>query len=464
MRYFLIFCFALMAGCSVSNEQEERPPNVVIIFLDDAAYADFGPFAAPVVPTPGVNKLASEGVVYTNFHVPQAICSASRAALLSGCNPGTTRVFNAHGPFGRGLEPEFPIMPEIFGGAGYATGFFGKWHIGDQEETRPHVRGFDESAGLMYSNDMWKYHPEAPEYWGKHPIKYWKNGEVTIGEIDSSHQKNLTKWYTEASVDFIHRHKDEPFFLYVPHSMPHVPLFTSDEFTGKSGAGVYGDVIMELDWSVAQINQAVKDAGVEENTIIIFTSDNGPWVSYGNHAGRTPFREAKGTSFEGGVRSPCIIKYPERLESGKVSDRNFFSIDLLPTLANLMDIPLPDTLRLDGRNVWDWITEAEGAENPQAYYELTNGVNFEGIMTGDGKWKLHIPHAYRTLEYPGKDGWPGKYIQAEIPLTLFDMYHDPMESKNVISDYPTVADSLINMAREHHQKYFPTQPIKYGHP
>jgi arylsulfatase A-like enzyme len=451
-------------GCNKSTEQEDRPPNVVIIFLDDAAYADFGPFAASIVPTPGVNTLASEGVVYTNFHVPQAICSASRAALLSGCNPGTTRVFNAHGPFGRGLEPEYPIMSEIFGEAGYATGFFGKWHIGDQEDTRPHVRGFDESEGLMYSNDMWKYHPEAPEYWGQHPIQYWKNGEVVIEEVDSSHQENLTKWYTEASVDFIQRHKDEPFFLYLPHSMPHVPLFTSEEFTGKSGAGVYGDVIMELDWSVGQINQAIKDAGVEDNTIIIFTSDNGPWVSYGNHSGRTPFREAKGTSFEGGVRSPCIIKYPNRLEAGKVSDRNFFSIDLLPTLAYLMEIPLPDTLNLDGRNVWEWITEVEGAENPQTYYELTNGVNFEGIMTGDGQWKLHIPHAYRTLDYPGKDGYPGKYVQAVIPLSLFDMSHDPLETTNVITEHPEIADSLINMARAHQEKYFPSQPMRYGEP
>lgn len=169
MRYALLILLGVFFGCTSQQVTPEPPPNVVIIFLDDAAYADFGPFAESIVPTPGVNGLAAEGVVYTNFHVPQAICSASRAALLSGSNPGTTRVFNAHGPFGRGLEPSFPIMSEIFGAAGYTTGFFGKWHIGDQEDTRPHMRGFDESAGLMYSNDMWKYHPEAPEYWGETP-------------------------------------------------------------------------------------------------------------------------------------------------------------------------------------------------------------------------------------------------------------------------------------------------------
>lgn len=459
MKYgFYILLLSLMACGSQQQETIQPPTNVVIIFLDDAAYGDYGPFAESVVPTPGVNQLAAEGTVFTNFHVPQAICSASRAALLSGCNPGRTGVFNAHGPFGRGLEPRYPIMAEIFKNAGYKTGIFGKWHIGDQEDTRPHARGFDESAGLMYSNDMWKHHPESPEYWGKHPIQYWQNGEVTIEDVDSADQKNLTKWYTEGAVDFIKRHQEEPFLLYVPHSMPHVPLFTSEEFTGKSGLGVYGDVTMELDWSVQQINQALKDAGVDGHTIVIFTSDNGPWVSYGNHAGRTPFREAKGTSFEGGVRSPCIIKYPQGMEAGLVSDRNFFSIDLLPTVAALSGVPIADSTVLDGRNVWDWITEVDGAANPNAYYELTNGVNFEGILTGDGRWKLHVPHAYRTLEYPGMDGQPGKYVQSNIELSLFDMHHDPLEAKNVLNDYPDIADSLITIAQKHKEQFFPEQP------
>ncbi len=457
MRNLLFLFILLIASCTAPAEEETLPPNVVIIFLDDAAYGDYGPFAESVVPTPGVNELASEGVVFTNFHVPQAICSASRAALLSGCNPGRTGVFNAHGPFGRGLEPRYPIFPEIFKSAGYVTGFFGKWHIGDQDDTRPHARGFDVSEGLMYSHDMWKHHPEAPEYWGQHPLQYWKNGEVTIAEMDSSHQRNLTKWYTEGAVQFIKDHANDPFFLYVPHSMPHVPLFTSEEFTDKSGYGVYGDVTMELDWSVQQINQALKEVGVDERTIVVFTSDNGPWVSYGNHAGRTPFREAKGTSFEGGVRSPCIIKYPEGLEAGRVSDKNFYSIDLLPTIADLAGVTIPDSVELDGKNVWNWINEEEGAVNPQVYYELTNGVNFEGIMTGDGRWKLHLPHFYRTLEYPGKDGWPGKYYQSKIELSLFDMQHDPMESENVIEAYPDIADSLIQLANQHQQKFFSKQ-------
>jgi len=244
-----------------------KPPNVVVIFLDDSGWADFEPFSvrspkdsSPAYHTAHVKQLADEGCCFHNFHVPQAVCSASRAALLSGCYPGRTKVFGAHGP---------------------------------------RARGFDESCGLMYSNDMWEFHPENPEHWGKYPLQFWDNGKVTIERVTKEHQPMLTTWYTEHAVDFINRNKDKPFFLYVPHSMPHVPIFCSEKFKGKSGAGLYGDVMMELDWSVGQITEALKRNGVEDNTLVIFTSDNGPWISYGNHAGKTPYREAKGTGFDG---------------------------------------------------------------------------------------------------------------------------------------------------------------------
>jgi len=438
----------------VSCSQSNRQPNVVIIFLDDAGYGDFRPFAQDVIETPQVQALAEEGVMYTNFHVPQAICSASRSALISGCYPGRTKVFGAHGPNGRGLETIFPTMGEIFKSAGYKTAIFGKWHCGDQPETRPQARGYDESCGLMYSNDMWKHHPENPEYWGQYPIRFWENGKVTIEDVDFEHQKQLTKWYTEHAVDFIKRHKDNPFLLYVPHSMPHVPIFASKEFEGKSGIGLYGDVTLELDWSVGQINNALKENGIDKNTIVIWTSDNGPWTSYGNHAGKTPFREAKATSFDGGNRSACIIKYPERLKANSASDKAFFSVDVLPTLCHLAGIALPDTIVMDGQNVWDLISGDVNAQNPHVYYELSTGKNFEGIMSGDGKWKLHIPHGYRTLITPGMDGQAGKYEQREIELSLFDMENDPMESANVIDDYPEVAEKMKELAYSHKDQFF----------
>jgi arylsulfatase A-like enzyme len=235
--------------------------------------------------------------------------------------------------------------------------------------------------------------------------------------------------------------------------MPHVPLFCSDEFAGKSGKGLYGDVILEIDWSVGQINQALKDAGVDGNTIVILTSDNGPWVSYGNHAGHTPFREAKGTSFDGGVRSACIIKYPETIDPGKTSSRTFGSVDLLPTLCHLAGIPLPEN-EIDGENVWDLICGIEGAKNPHSYYAFSNNVNFEGVMSGDGRWKLHLPHPYRTLDSAGMDGFAGRYVMEKIDTALFDMVADPRESTNVISEYPEVAAGLIRLADQHREKFY----------
>ncbi|MFV0590851.1 MAG: sulfatase [Draconibacterium sp.] len=454
LSLFVFALFFISCNQKPAKQENSKQPNVVIIFLDDSGYNDFSPFGNLFIETPNVKTLAEEGVSFKNFYVPQAICSASRSALLSGCYPGRTKVFGAHGPKERGLDPKFPTIGEVFKAAGYKTGVFGKWHIGDQEATRPQNRGFDESCGLMYSNDMWKHHPESPEYWGKYPLQFWENGKVTIEDVDSSDQQYLTKWYTEHAVDFINRHKDEPFFLYVPHSMSHVPLFCSPDFKGKSGVGLYGDVITELDWSVGEINKALKENGLAENTIVVFSSDNGPWISYGNHAGTTPFREAKGTTFDGGTRSATIIKYPALLEGNKSSTKALMTIDLLPTLCYLTQVPLPQT-EIDGKNVWDLISDKQDAVNPHEYYAFTNNKEFQAIMSGDGKWKLHLPYNYRTMtEIKGKDGMPGKYKQAHIDLSLFDMENDPYETTNVLDQHPEVVEHLLQLADKHKQKFF----------
>ncbi len=436
-----------------SYTQEERPPNIVVIFLDDSGWNDFHPFGDPEYITPNVLQMANEGCQFTQFYVPQAICSASRAALLSGCYPGRTKVFGAHGPRARGLDPKYATLGEVLKKRGYKTAVFGKWHVGDQPDTRPPARGFDESCGLMYSNDMWKHHPSNPDHWGKHPLQYWENGEVTIEPVTKEHQAMLTTWYTEQAVDFITRQKDHPFFLYVPHTMPHVPIFCSDKFKGKSGTGLYGDVMMEIDWSVGEIMKALKENGVEENTLVLFTSDNGPWISYGNRAGTTPFREAKGTSFDGGTRSACIVKYPRAIEAGTSSDQAFCTIDLLPTFAQLAGADLPDN-PIDGQDVWDIIRGKDDAQNPHEYYPFSNGRNFEGVISGDGRWKLHLPHSYRTLVEAGKDGQPGQYKQEKIELSLFDMEKDPYETTNVIEDHPQIAQRLQTYAEEHKKKFY----------
>jgi arylsulfatase A-like enzyme len=305
----------------------------------------------------------------------------------------------------------------------------------------------------MYSNDMWRHHPENPEYWGQWPLQFWENGEVIIPDVDKSDQKHLTRWYTEHAVNFIDKNQDHPFFLYLPHSMPHVPLFCSEEFNGKSGLGLYGDVMLEIDWSVGQINKTLKENGIDRNTLVIFTSDNGPWISYGNHAGNTPFREAKGTSFDGGVRSACIMKMPGQIGEGQISTSTLGTVDLLPTLCHLAGIPLPEN-EIDGKNVWDLITGVEGAKNPHEYYAFSNGRNFEGVMSGDGKWKLHLPHEYRTLETPGKDGLAGKYSQSKIDTALFNMEQDPFETTNVLEQFPDVANQLIDLAEKHKAEFY----------
>jgi len=441
------------AGLGAMQAATERPPNFVIIFLDDSGWADFRPFGKTPYPTPNVEKLASEGCRFNNFYVPQAVCSASRSALLSGCYPGRTKVFGAHGPRARGLDPGFATMGQVLQAKNYKTAVFGKWHIGDQPDTRPPARGFNESCGLMYSNDMWEYHPQNPQAYSKFPLQFWENGEVKIERVTPEHQPFLTTWYTEHAVDFIQRNKANPFLLYVPHSMPHVPIFRSEKFKGKSGAGVYGDVMMEIDWSVGEIMKSLKSAGVADNTMVIMTSDNGPWISYGNHAGKTPYREAKGTGFDGGTRSACIMRYPGKIKAGSTNTRALCTVDLLPTIAALAGAPLPKN-PVDGRNVWDLIVDKPGAKNPHDYYPFCTGPNFEGVISGDGKWKLHVPHNFQTLVEAGNDGAPGKYRQVRIELSLFDMAKDPLETTNVLEKYPEVATRMQGYAEEHRQEFY----------
>lgn len=452
----IIFTLIFIVSCaeiSSENEPDHSNPNIVLIFLDDAGFGDFQPFAETRYPTPSVRKLAEEGRSFYNFYVPQAICSASRAALLTGTYPERNGLWGAHAPRQRGLDPGFVTMGEMLQGAGYVTATFGKWHIGDHPDTRPPARGFDESSGIMYSNDMWADHPVNPDYWGQYPLQYWKNNEIVIDSVTAADQVHLTTWITEDSVDFINRNSSRPFFLYVPHPMPHVPLFVSEKFEGASGTGLYGDVIMELDWSVGEIMNALAENGIRENTIVIFTSDNGPWLVYGNHSGMTPFRQGKSTSFDGGIRSPLIISWPGHIEPQSVSHDTFFSIDLMPTIAKLTGASLPD-YEIDGKEIWDLIAGHEGAANPHEYYSITRVDQFQGIISGDGKWKLMLPHQYVDPVTGGRDGLPGRERMTPMDTTLFDMVHDPHEKLNVIDQYPEIARQLLRFAEQHKAEFF----------
>lgn len=449
IRSFLFVALCLFAGCA----NAKQATNFVIIFLDDAGYADFSPLGSPDYPTPNVDRLAAEGTVFPRFYVPQAVCSASRASLLSGCYPERTKIFGSIDPRERGLEPKFTIISEHLKQAGYRTAFFGKWHIGDDADTQPQARGFDETAGLMYSNDMWKYNPAYDGFFKKWKLHYYENAEVTIDDVEPEDQTQLTTWYTEKAVDFIQRSKDEPFFLYLPHSMPHTPLYVSDKFAGKSGEGLYGDVAMELDWSVGEIMRAIKEAGVEENTMIIFTSDNGPWTLFGNHGGKTPFRGCKGTAFDGGVRSGCIVKLPSGIPQGKVSNRMFGSIDLMPTLLEYAGIEI-DTEAIDGRNVRGILEGKPDAVNPQEYYAFSYEFGLKTIMSPDGRWKLMFPQPYSFVLRPGMDGAMGLYGDSDLPYTLFDLDRDPYETTNVFLDHPEVAGEMLKQGRAHQKRFF----------
>ncbi len=343
-----------------SKSVEKRPPNVVIIFIDDMGYADIGPFGATAYKTPNLDRMAAEGRIFTDFHAATAVCSASRAALMTGCYPERVSILGALGPLAdTGINSKEVTLAELCKSRDYATAIFGKWHLGHRKKFLPLKHGFDEYYGLPYSNDMWPHHPEwadskkkANRKEGYPELVMIDGNEVVDSLVDSHDQTQLTKQYTEHAVDFINRNARRPFFLYVPHSMVHVPLYVSDEFRGKSGAGLFGDAVMEVDWSVGKILEALKRNGVDENTLVIFTADNGPWLNYGNHAGSAgPLREGKGTMWEGGYRVPAVMRWPGKIPAGTKCDEFAVTMDLFPTVAKLISAEVSTDRVIDGKNI-----------------------------------------------------------------------------------------------------------------
>lgn len=429
------------AVCWADQLAATGKPNFVIIVADDLGYADVGCFGAQGFQTPHLDCMAREGMRLTSFYVAQAVCGASRAALLTGCYPNRIGLLGA--PNHRathGIHADEELLPELLREEGYATAIFGKWHLGHREPFLPLQHGFDEYFGLPYSNDMWPFHPETPDYYP--PLPLIEGNRVVAENPD---QSQLTTWYTQRAVDFIRRHRDHPFFLYVAHSMPHVPLFVSDKFRGHSRQGLYGDVIEELDWSVGEILATLKELGLDRYTFVLFTSDNGPWLSYGNHAGSAgPLREGKGTAWEGGVRVPCIARWPERIPAGTVCEEVAATIDLLPTIAKLAGARLPRR-RIDGKDIWPLLAAQPSAKSPhEAYYYYWNR---ELHAVRSGPWKLHFPHSYRSLDGPpGQDGKPGRYVQRRCGLELYNLQSDVGETTNVADQHPEVVEQLSRLA------------------
>ncbi|HID22421.1 MAG TPA: arylsulfatase [Planctomycetaceae bacterium] len=430
-------------------------PNFIVVFIDDMGYADIGPFGAEGYETPHLDRMAREGMKFTDFYVTQAVCSASRAGLLTGCYNVRVGIFGALGPKSRhGISDQEMTLAELVKQKGYATAVFGKWHLGHHPRFLPLRHGFDEYFGLPYSNDMWPYHPAVAHLPMSERLRRWPPLPLMEGEkiinpnVTHQDQNMLTTWYTERAVDFITRHKDRPFLIYLPHSMCHVPLHVSDKFRGKTKRGLFGDVVEELDWSVGRILDTLKQCGIAEHTLTIFTSDNGPWLSYGDHAGSAkPLREGKGTMFDGGCREPTLMHWPGKIPAGSVCREMAGTIDILPTIAFLIDAKLPDH-KIDGKNIWPLMSGQPRAKSPHETYWFYWGSHLQAIRSG--KWKLHFPHAYRTLgQRPGgKGGRPAKYETAKIGLSLFDLDNDIGETTNVADQYPEVVERLKLLAEE----------------
>ena len=446
-------------GCSKEKEFQKissiENPNFILIFMDDLGYGDIMPFGSINYETPNINKLVKEGMLFTNFYSVQAVCSASRAALLTGCYSNRIGISGALGPYSTtGLNENEITIAELLKERGYSTSIFGKWHLGFQEKFLPLNHGFDTFLGVPYSNDMWpvdfngkqitdtsnwkkKTYPQLPL------IKDFKK----IDEIRTlEDQAKLTTLYTEKAVEFIKKNKDNPFFLYLPHSMPHVPIAVSNKFKGKSSQGLFGDLMMEIDWSVGEIIKALKKNNLEKNTLVIFTSDNGPWLNFGNHAGSTGgLREGKGTSFEGGQRVPTIMKWPKVIPGGSISNKITATIDLFPTIANITSSDLPKH-KIDGIDISS-ILEGKINANPRDHLFYYYGKNDLEAVRKDN-WKLVFPHETRSYKnvLPKNDGHPGPYSKFKAEYALYNLRRDPGEQYNVMELYPAVVKDLEKLA------------------
>jgi arylsulfatase len=446
IRCFLLLVCALFVVSPV--RAEEPRPNIVIIFTDDQGYADVGVFGAKGFSTPNLDRMAAEGRRFTDFHAAQPVCSASRTALLTGCYSNRIGIHGALGPGSNvGIGDGEMTLAELVKQRGYATAIFGKWHLGDRPQFLPTRHGFDTYLGIPYSNDMWPNHPEKSAKFP--PLPFYRNDQPEKVGLTGEDQEQLTTRYAEAAVQFIAKNKAQPFFLYVAPNMPHVPLYVSAKFKGKSERGLYGDVIMEIDWAVGEILGALKKNGIDEKTLVLFTSDNGPWLSYGNHAGSAgPLREGKGTTFDGGHREPFIARWPGRIPAGTVCTEPAMTIDLFPTIARLTGAPLPPQ-KIDGLDVWPLLAGEPGAKNPHdAYYFYYAQNELQAVRSGN--WKLFFPHTARSMvgQAPGQDGIPGKYKPLQVTHALYDLSKDVGETTDVAAQHPEVVQRLEALAEK----------------
>lgn len=420
--------------------------NFILVYLDDMGYGDISQTGAFEYTTPNIDKMAKGGMFFSHYYSPQAVCSASRAGLITGCYPNRVGITGALSHTSKtGISDKEETIAEVLKKKGYATAIFGKWHLGFQQQFLPVNHGFDEFYGIPYSHDMWPLHPT-----GTYPgLPLYHNDSIINPELTPEDVANFTTEFTNRTTDFIKRNQDKPFFVYWPNPLPHVPLYASEKFKGKSEQGMYGDVMMEIDWGVGQIIKTLEETGLDKNTLVIFTSDNGPWLNYGNHAGSTGgLREGKGTSYEGGQRVPCLMMWKGVIPGGTVCNNLASAIDILPTLAAITGAPLPEN-KIDGVNIFPLMKGDFEANPRKTFYYYYRQNSLEAVRNGN--WKLVFPHPGRTYEgfQPGNDGKPGQ-LDGNFPFEggLYDLRRDPGERYDVSESYPEIVESLTKIAEE----------------
>jgi arylsulfatase A-like enzyme len=449
LRFTLAACgiWSFVTASTLVAADVHETPNIVVIFADDLGYGDLGCYGQSGIRTPRLDRMAAEGMRFTNFYA-QTVCGPSRAALMTGCYPSRVATKQNRVEIHPRLHDREVTIAEVLKAAGYATGCFGKWDLAGHDqrsydvELMPTRQGFDVFFGTPTSND--------------HGMRLLRQQQVVEEDADMS---TLTQRYTDEAIAFIRAHRDRPFFVYLPHSMPHVPLAASEAFRGRSPRGLYGDVIEELDWNTGRLLDALQEEGLDESTLVVFTSDNGPWLLdrleqhpvYGNqrdangwHRGSAaPLRGMKTSVWEGGIRVPCIVRAPGQIPAGAVCNELASTMDLLPTLARLAGASLPNDTVIDGHDISDLLAEKPGASSPSEAFFYYQDRRLCAVRAG--RWKLHLPR-------PVHDSWaifslPEDAAALEQPL-LFDLDTDIGEARDVAVDHPDVVARLTRLAEQ----------------
>ena len=412
---FLRIVFSLLC-CSAALGQQNKP-NFIVIMADDLGIGDLGIYGSSLINTPNLDRMAAEGIYFESFYASANVCTASRGGLLTGRYPVRLNLVSDVARPTNDIhlaESEITIAEALQEG-GYATAIFGKWHLGSRVDWYPLRHGFDEFFGALHSNDM-------PEF------RLYRDDAVIEDPVD---QTTLTERYTAESLRFIEENQDSPFFLYIPHSFPHVPLFVSNEFEGKSQAGLYGDVVETIDWSVGVIIEKLKELELDDNTLVVFTSDNGPWFE--GSSGQ--YRDRKGSSWDGGLRVPFIARWPSVIPAGSHSTEPAMNIDLLPTILDFADITPPDDRTIDGRSISGMLTAQQSS--PHEFLYLFNRDRIAGVRMG--QWKLVVESFYRGAVLVSFDNPDSYYAPNGL---LFDLEKDPSETYSYTREYPDIAEKL----------------------